>query len=195
MNFGNLSNCGSMFANNPKIRYVNVDNVTVKGGGWNLLSCLMSAQMEKIDFSKNNIAASYSRQITGTGWNIDVFPGLTNLREFKAPNLTLNLGNPSDGFFKDSPLEVLYLGYCNSNYYYYESSNWKYSSLFSGKTKLKDAYLGGVAFKNASTNLASLFSGCTSLEKWDLNNMDTTLNPSIYAMFQNCKALTNIDLS
>lgn len=164
MNFGNLSNCSSMFANNPKIRYVNVDNVTVKGGGWNLLSCLMSAQMEKIDFSNNDIAASYSWIITGTGHSIDVFPGLTNLKEFKAPNLSLHLGNPSKGFFKDSPLEVLHIGYCNSNYYYYESSNWKYSSLFSGKTKLKDAYLGKVEFKTASTNLASLFSGCTSLE-------------------------------
>lgn len=195
MSFASLGDMSAAFANNPDLRYVNVDNVTVTGGGWNLLASLMLPTMEVIDFSNNDIAATYSRQITGTGWNIDVFPGLTNLREFKAPNLTLNLGNPSDGFFKNSPLEVLHLGYCNSNYYYYESSNWKYSSLFSGKTKLKDAYLGGVAFKNSYTNLASMFSGCTNLETWDLNNIDTTLNNSISAMFQNCKALTYIDLS
>lgn len=154
-----------MFANNPKVRYVNVDDVVLAGGGWNFLASMMSAQMEKIDFTKCTAPASYSWIITGTGHSINVFPGLTNLREFKVPNLSLSLGNPSSGFLKDSVnLEALHIGYCNSNYYYYESANWRYSSLFSGKTKLKDAYLGGVAFKTAYTNLASLFSGCTSLE-------------------------------
>lgn len=196
MTFGNLGDCGNLFANNPKVRYVNVDNVVLAGGGWNFLASMMSAQMEKIDFTKCTAPASYSWIITGTGHTINVFPGLTNLREFKVPNLSLSLGNPSAGFLKDSVnLEALHIGSCDSNYYYYESSNWKYSSLFSGKTKLRDAYLGRVTFKTAYTNLASLFSGCTSLETWDLNNMDTALNNSIYAMFQNCKALTHIDLS
>jgi hypothetical protein len=54
--------CTSMFYNNPNLRYVNVDGISAPGLGWNFANALMSANMERIDFSKNDTAmtASYS---------------------------------------------------------------------------------------------------------------------------------------
>ena len=44
-------------------------------------------------------------------------------------------------------------------------------------------------------NIASMFSGCNSLEDIDLSNIDTTKVINMSKMFSNCKSLKSIDLS
>lgn len=94
-------------------------------------------------------------------------------------------------------LEVLKLGEIYSGNAFYVYNRFSYSSLCSGKTKLRDVYIGKITFPYAGTqsSLASFFSGCTSLKTFDFNNSDTSLNISLVSMFYNCSSIETIDLS
>ena len=60
-------------------------------------------------------------------------------------------------------------------------------------------YLVSIDFSNFDSSftnsMASMFSGCSSLESIDLSNFDTSLVTDMSSMFHNCSALKSLDLS
>lgn len=185
-----------MFSDNPNLKSINIEGVDLsKLSISTLLTLLLPNSIEKIDISSLDKTGTLSYS-NGYG-TFNAYPGRTNLKELIIPNVSFTLSYQGY-FFADSPLEIVKIGSIKGTYYGSTSYAFKYHTLFSGRTKLKDISINNLIFTStdaANTNLASFFSGCTSLENFDFGETDTSLNPTIASMFQNCKAITSVDLS
>lgn len=141
---------------------------------------------------------TYSYTYSSTGGSTNVYGGYTKLKELLIPNATLALGiGPSGKFFNDSPIEKLSVGTLDPKYYNanYPQYTWPISNLCSGRQHLKEVEIKQVNFINNYVNFANLFYNCPKLERFNLNNMDTSLNTSLNSMFKNCSVIESVDLS
>lgn len=150
--------------------------------------------MERIDFSKNTMASSFSRGINSYPGSISVYPNCVNLKELILPNAYISINCPAS-FFSGAPLEKIELGTLNSGASFYDTNRYSYSSTCSGRTTLKEFKIKTMYFPHSVANLGSMFKGCTNLEKFDMSTVDTSLNTNIASMFSGCSKLTHIDLS
>lgn len=150
--------------------------------------------MERIDFSKNTMASSYSRGINSYPGSISVYPNCANLKELILPNAYISINCPAS-FFSGAPLEVLKLGTLNSGSSFYDYNRYRYNSTCSGKTTLREFSVKTMYFPHANANLSAFFKKCSNLEIFDMSTVDTSLNSTIAEMFSGCSKLTNIDLS
>lgn len=108
----------AMFAQNPNIKYVNVDGVYAPKLGWSLLTGILTTNTEKLDFSNNETPMTYSYTYSSTGGSTNVYDGYSKLTELLVPNAALTLGiGPSGKIFKDSPLEKISIGTLTPAYY------------------------------------------------------------------------------
>lgn len=90
------------------------------------------------------------------------------------------------------------LGKITGTYVYSNSYTFNYSSIFSNRSKLREASVKNLVFNSSLlsyNNLDYFFNNCPCLESFDFGETDTSLNPTIACMFQGCKAITSIDLS
>ena len=188
-----VTSASDMFSDNPNLKTINIKNVDFTNLSLaTVLTILLPNSIEKVDLS------SVDKTDTLYYTNTSVYPNKTNLKELIVPNINFTLSYGGT-FFKDSPLERVSLGNVVSTYTYSNQNGnyYQYRNLFSGKTKLREISVKSLLFYSAynRVNLASFFSGCSSLETFDFGTTDSSLNPSLNSMFKDCKAIKTIDLS
>ena len=193
-----VTSTANMFAQNPNVKYINVDGVYAPKLGWNFLTGILTTNTERLDFSKNETPMTYSYTYSSAGGSTNAYGNYPNLKELLIPNATLALGlGPTGKIFNESPLEKISVGTLDPKYYNatYPQYTWPISNLCSGRQYLKEAEIKQVNFINNYVNFANLFYNCPKLERFNLNNMDTSLNTSLNSMFKNCSVIESIDLS
>lgn len=196
MNLTNITTFSMFSTGTTGPKTVNIDNVIYQGGKnmWSFIDSILNIKtLEHIDLSNCNMPMSvtYSGYSTGIGLN-----RLSNLKTFILPNLELTMkGNGVSFLPSSSNIEVVKIKSVKSDWYNSDYARFEYRTMFSNKTKLKEVYIESLDFPHTNSNLYNLFYGCTSLEKFDMTNVDTTENTRTDYMFYNCKAIENIDLS
>ena len=139
-----VTSATSMFAQNPNVKYINVDGVYAPKLGWNFLTGILTSNTEKLDFSKNDTPMSYSYTYSSSGGSTNVYGNYPKLKELLIPNATLALGlGPTGKIFNESPLEKISVGTLDPKYYSanYPQYTWPISNLCSGRQYLKEADL------------------------------------------------------
>jgi len=193
-----VTSASNMFANNLNIKSYKLNGVYAPNLGWNLVTGLLTANIEKLDLTGNETPMLYSYTYSSTGGSTNVYGGYSKLKELIVPNAVWALGiGPSGKIFNDSPLEKISVGTLDPKYYSasYPQYTWPISNLCRDRQYLKEVEIKQVNFINNYVNFANLFYNCPKLEKFNLNNMDTSLNTSLNSMFKNCSSIESIDLS
>jgi len=199
LNISSVTSVANMFADNPNLKSINIDGVDFGTLSVNtVFNMLLSPTIETVDLSKTSLQGQL--QYNASNWsNFNLFSDIKGLKNLIVPNIDFFFRG-TGGFFSNAPLEVLKIGTLSGTYYNgnYMQGTFRFSMMFSGRKYLKEASVKELIFNSSLTqylNLSSMFSGCTSLETFDLGNSDTSYNISLNSMFRNCQSIETIDLS
>ena len=154
MDMTGVTSVTNIFANNPRVKQIKVDNVKYNPDtnmSGLLTSMLSLPNMETIDFTNAPMYMSSSHSTNNYPNTITIYQGYTKLKNLILPGWNLRIHCPAN-VFPDSPLEVVKLGYLYSGWSHYEYNRFEYRGFFKNKKTLREVEVLNMNFEHAKSN-------------------------------------------